>query len=285
VLATPLLVGNTRILSAGQSSDHVGRLRFTVDGPSVRFEDYTLLPVGRCGRPDRHVQQVVDILKQQIVAFYKEDVYKRVIGWALRDIRPDAPPGRPARDTSVGNLVTDAYRYKTHSEITLAANGYIADILYRGPLVGVDLFRTVPYGIDPASRKDCPLVVVGLKGSELWNGVETTLAYLGVTDDSFLQVSGLAYAYDSRTPVGQRLVEVSVDGEPIELDHAYSVTANYAVAMIRAETHGAPLRELRGAGHHRVRRHARLGDACEAPTGHRAGPHRGPGSGSLTEGW
>ena len=232
VLHEPLVVGSTRILSAGQFYDHVGRLRFAVDGPHVTFLDYALLPVNRCARPDRWVQGQVDVLKEQIVAFYKEDVYKQVIGWALRDIRRDAPPGRPARDTAMGNLIADAYRFKTHSDVGLVASGYVADILYRGPLVGADVFRTVPYGIDPASRKDYPLVVIGLKGSELWKGVETTLAYLDVTDAFFLQVSGLRYVYDSTNGPGLRLLEVTVNGEPVVYDQVYTVTANYMVAMI-----------------------------------------------------
>jgi 2',3'-cyclic-nucleotide 2'-phosphodiesterase/3'-nucleotidase/5'-nucleotidase len=132
----------------------------------------------------------------------------------------------------MGNLIADAYRFKTHSDVGLVASGYVADILYRGPLVGADVFRTVPYGIDPASRKDYPLVVIGLKGSELWKGVETTLAYLDVTDAFFLQVSGLRYVYDSTNGPGLRLLEVTVNGEPVVYDQVYTVTANYMVAMI-----------------------------------------------------
>jgi 2',3'-cyclic-nucleotide 2'-phosphodiesterase (5'-nucleotidase family) len=230
-LAEPVRAGSAMIFSAGQFYDHVGRLRFTVDGPHVTFDDYDLLPVGKCVRPDPWVQWKVDGLKKQIVGFYKEDVYKRVIGWALRDIPRKAPPGSPARDTAMGNLVTDAYRFKTRSDVALAANGYIADVLYRGPVVGVDVFRAVPYGIDPVSRKNYPLVVIGLKGSELLKGVEMTLSYLGVSDALFLQVSGLRYFYDSRKPVGARLVGATVNGEPVDFGRVYAVTANYAVAV------------------------------------------------------
>jgi 5'-nucleotidase/UDP-sugar diphosphatase len=230
-----------RIVSAGQFYDHVGRLRFTVQptlgGPAkVTFQDYKLLPVGPCDRPDPDVEWTVDALKKQIVAFYKEDVYKRVIGWALRDVPREAPVGRPARDTAMGNLITDAYRFKTRSDAALAANGYIADVLYRGPIVGADVFRAAPYGIDPASRKNYPLVVIGLKGSELLRGVETALAYLDLTDALFLQTSGLRYYYDSGNPAGARLVGATMNGRPVKLDHVYTVTVNYAVAVFARDS-------------------------------------------------
>jgi 2',3'-cyclic-nucleotide 2'-phosphodiesterase (5'-nucleotidase family) len=242
------VIGRTRILSAGQFYDHVGRLRFAVDGPQVTFLDYALLPVDRCVRPDRWVQAQVDVLKKQIVAFYKEDVYKRVIGWALRDIRRDAPEGRPARDTAMGNLIADAYRFKTHSDVSLVAAGYIADVLYRGPVVGADVFRTVPYGIDPVSYKDYPLVVVGLKGTELWKGVETTLGYLDVTNAFFLQVSGIRYVYDSRNAPGSRLLELTVNGETVVPTEVYSVTVNYMVAMIAQNFMGLHFESFAPAG-------------------------------------
>jgi len=232
VLEQPVVVGGTPIVSAGEFYKYVGRLRFTVDGPTVTFQDYALLPVDREVRPDATVQAQVDALKRQIVAFYQEDVYRQVIGWAVRSIQRDPQAGSASRDSGMGNLIADSYRFKTGSDVALVAAGYVSDRIYAGPVVGADLFRTVPYGLDPVSYKDFPLVVFGLKGSELWKGVEMSLAYLGVTRSFFLEVSGMKYAYNSTNPVGSRLVELTVNGEPIDPDATYTVTANYIVAAI-----------------------------------------------------
>jgi len=90
----------------------------------------------------------------------------------------------------------------------------------------------VPDGLDPVSYKDFPLVVVGMKGSELWKGLEMSLGYLGVTRAFFLEVSGVKYVYNSTNPVGSRLVELTVNGEPIDPNATYTVSANYIVAAI-----------------------------------------------------
>jgi 5'-nucleotidase len=233
VLTTPIEVRGTRIVSAGEFYGHVGQLRFTWDGSTVQFDDYALLPVGSDVVADPATKAVVDVLEQGIVETYG-DVYDTVIGNAPWNLERHYDPLRPARDTALGNLVTDAYRFKTGTEIGLAASGYIAERIWKGPIVPADVFRTVSYGYNPATKLDFPLVKIGLKGSELMKGMEIALTYLGVTDAFFLQFSGVRYQYDSRSPKMQRIVpgSVHVGGNLIEPERVYSVTVNYAVAAI-----------------------------------------------------
>ncbi len=246
VLEQPVVVNGTPIVSAGEFYKYVGRLRFTVDGPAVTFQDYQLLPVDREVRPDAAVQAQVNALKQQVVTFYQEDVYKQVVGWAVRSIQRDPVAGSPSRDSGMGNLIADSYRFKTGSDLALVAAGYVSDKLYAGPVVGADLFRIVPYGLDPVSYKDCPLVVVGMKGSELWKGLEISLG-TGLRA-FFLEVSGMKYVYDSTKPPGARLVEVTVNGQPLDPDTVYTVSANYIVAMIAQQAMKLHLESFSMAG-------------------------------------
>ncbi|RPI08582.1 MAG: bifunctional metallophosphatase/5'-nucleotidase, partial [Actinobacteria bacterium] len=233
VLTTPIELSGTRIVSAGEFYGHVGQLRFTWDGSTVHFDDYALLPVGSDVVADPATKAVVDMLEQGIVQTYG-DVYDTVIGNAPWNLERHYDPLRPARDTPLGNLVTDAYRFKTGTEIGLAASGYIAERIWKGPIVPADVFRTVSCGYNPATKLDFPLVKIGLKGSELMKGMEIALTYLGVTDAFFLQFSGVRYQYDSRSPKMQRIVpgSVHVGGNLIEPERVYSVTVNYAVAAI-----------------------------------------------------
>jgi 5'-nucleotidase len=249
VLAAPIQVKGTRIVSAGEFYTYVGQLRFTWDGSTVHFGDYTLLPVGPDVIPDPEAQAIVDTLEQGIVQTYG-DVYHEVIAGALRNLDRDFDPVRPARDTALGNLVTDAYRFKTGTEIGLAASGYIAERIWDGPIVPADVFRTVSYGFNPSTGLDFPLVKIGLKGSELLKGMEIALTYLGVSDAFFLQFSGLRYQYDSRLPKMQRIVpgSVHVGGHLIDPDRVYSVTANYAVAAIAQQGMGLHLESWELAG-------------------------------------
>ena len=54
-------------------------------------------------------------------------------------------PGRPARDTAMGNLIADAYRFKTHSDVGLVASGYVRPT-----------FSTAARSSAPTSSAPCP---------------------------------------------------------------------------------------------------------------------------------
>jgi 5'-nucleotidase len=239
VLHEPLVVAGsaghtTRIVAAGARYEHVGRLRLTVDGPFVAVDEYSLLSVGPWIEPEPAVQALLSMLQRRIVAASGEDVYGSVIGRALRDVDGHVDPTKRARDSALGNLVTNAYRWKGRSEIGLTANGYLGEGLYRGPLVGADLFRVVGHAYDGATKKAPPLVKLAVKGAELLKGIEGALAYLGRSDSLFLQFSGLRYRYDSGKPEGQRIVpgSVLVHGEPIDAARVYSLATGTALAAV-----------------------------------------------------
>ena len=234
LLLQPLEVANaqghvTRIVSAGEFYEHVGRLRFVVDGPYVSFLDYKVLPVNRGTMPDPGVKAMVEVMKKEIVAKYG-DVYRHPIGYALWDIEKRTKAERPERDSAMGNLVTDGVRAATRADIGMAATGFISEGIYRGPVVGADVFRPLGYGYDPlGSGKDYPVVVATMTGAQLLQALALGVSLLGQTDALLLQVSGLSYRYDmSVADPRQRLIvsSVRVGCQPVEPARVYRVAAN-----------------------------------------------------------
>jgi 5'-nucleotidase/UDP-sugar diphosphatase len=238
VFEKPLAVTNpegkkTLILQAGSHYRYVGKLRFTLKDGAVKVLDYTLLAVDRKIPPLHEVQNVVDGLKAGIVAMYGE-VYHTTLAWATRDLEMSTNPKQPRRDTAIGNLVTDALRDLTGTDIAITANGVITQQIFRGPIVGADVFRTVSYGYDPTTGLGFKTATFEITGFELLKALETTLAYLGVNEDFFLQVSGMTFAYDAAAPVGSRVVlpSVRVRGQPLDPFATYSATVNEGIAAL-----------------------------------------------------
>jgi 5'-nucleotidase len=235
----PLAIPNpggtqTLVVSAGEFYEHVGRLRFTVSNGAVLFDDYELLRADAGVPPSPEFAPLVEQLKAGIVAHYGEDVYATPLATAARFLAKDYDPLRPQRDTAMGNLVTDALRDATGTEIALTAYGLVSEGIHKGPVVGADVFRSVSYGFDPQTRLGFHLATFRIKGSELLKGIEITLSFLGVADDFFLQFSGLRYTYDSRLPAGQRVLpgSVRVNGAPLDPERLYTVTVNEGVAWV-----------------------------------------------------
>jgi 5'-nucleotidase len=238
VFAKPVVVTNpdgkpTLILQAGDHYQYVGKLRFTLHRGVLKVVDYALLPVDRKVPPLLAVQNVVDDLKQGIVAAYG-DVYHLELARAVADLETTTDPKVPWRDSAMGDLITDALRGKTGTDIAITANGLISEGIFKGPIVGIDLFRPVSYGYDPDTGLGLKIATFDITGSELVKALETSLAYLGVNEDFFLQVSGMSFAYDADAPVGSRVRPESlrVGGRPLDPFATYTATVNEAIAML-----------------------------------------------------
>ncbi len=223
----------TLILQAGSHYEYVGRLRFTVDTGAVKVMSYRLLPVDERVRPLPQVQGVVDELKRGIVARYG-DVYELKLATAVRDLEMVTDPDRPERDSAMGDLITDAMRAKTGTDIAITANGLISEGIFKGSIVGIDLLRPVSYGYDQATGLGLKIATFRIAGAELIRSLETGLAYLGVNEDFFLQVSGMSFAYDPRAEAFARILpgSVRVHGQPLNPHRTYSVTVNEGIAAL-----------------------------------------------------
>jgi 5'-nucleotidase/UDP-sugar diphosphatase len=239
--------GRTFVVSAGEHYGWVGRLRLRVGGGQVDLVDYSLLSAD-AGTPSLPaVQAAVDDLKAGIVARYG-DVYHQPLAWAEQDLTSSWDPRHAKRDTPLGNLLTDAYRAWTGTDIALEPFGYLGDALPEGTIVGADVFRSMSYGnlaLVSGEQKVWPwqLVTFRTTGSALLNVLETLIFYGG---DYFPQVSGLRLDYDSRAALGKKILlnTVHVGGHKLQLGQLYSVTVSEGVSQALQEVLGMPMQDV-----------------------------------------
>jgi 2',3'-cyclic-nucleotide 2'-phosphodiesterase (5'-nucleotidase family) len=241
VFQQPIVVTNpsnkpTRIVQAGSYYKYVGKLKFTFDNGNVNFNSYEILPVDSNIPAVPEIQAVVDNLKLGIVGQYG-DVYHTVLGTAVNDLSKDENPSSSFKDTPLGNLITDAYRSKTNTQIGITANGLISERIYQGPIVGADVFRAASYGYDEATGLGFKLVTFDIRGSELLKGLEIGLSQIEFNEDYFLQVSGMKFDYNVNKPIGHRINmgSIRINDKPFIPVVSYSVTVNaglYGLLML-----------------------------------------------------
>jgi 2',3'-cyclic-nucleotide 2'-phosphodiesterase (5'-nucleotidase family) len=223
--------GTTLIVSAGCHYRYVGRLQLQVVGTTVSVVDYALIGADADTSPLASVQQAVEDLKGPIVARYG-DVYHQQLAWAGQDIVGEFDPAKAKRDTPLGNLFTDAYRALTGTDVAFEAAGLLRDAIPRGPIVGADVFRSMPFGM-PAGAIVRPyrLVTFRTTGSGL---IAVLQATIGLGGDYYPQVSGMCLQYDSRLDPGSQVLvdSVLVGDEELEADRLYSVTVTEGVFSV-----------------------------------------------------
>jgi 5'-nucleotidase len=120
-------------------------------------------------------------------------------------------------ETNLGNVVADAMRADAGTDIAIVNSGSIRGnrIFPPGPLTRRTLIEIHPF--------DNVIVKLSMPGrvvlQALNHGVEKLPAAAGV----FPQVSGLRMIIDPKAPPGGRVHDVSVNGQPLQLDRLYTV--------------------------------------------------------------
>jgi len=152
------------------------------------------------------------------------DVYGTTVAEAAIDLDNESGTGYK-KDTRLGNIIVDAYRAVTNTDIALTANGFIAQKIWQGHITPAEIFRVVPLGYDLVTGLGFKLVTFDITGSELLKGLVFSLYNIDKEYSFLLQVSGMTYMYDSSKPPGQRTQSVMIGGLPINLMATYSITA------------------------------------------------------------
>jgi 2',3'-cyclic-nucleotide 2'-phosphodiesterase (5'-nucleotidase family) len=161
-------------------------------------------------------------------------MYHTVLARAPHELEKHYDEHSPLRDTPMGNLVTDAYRELTGTDLGITALGLISEKFAKGPILGADLFRSLSYGYDVETGFGFRMATFDITGAELVKGMEIGLSQLEIGDDFFLQYAGLRFSYDPLRPIGERvdLASIRVNGRKWSPYATYSATVNTGIAML-----------------------------------------------------
>ena len=218
-----------------QGSSHylnLGKLRLTIGAGNVRLLDYSLIPVTDAIPEEPSTAAAVSMMIGEI-----ESVYGPMYTAKIADVESyfeevaDSLMFPGSHDTPIGNLVTDAFRLATGTQIAMEVGGSTAQPLYPGPVVAADAFRVVGYGFNTVNGLGYRLVTFELTGGALFAGLEFGLSSIEQDDEFLVQVSGMKYTYDPARPPFGRVTSVEVRGTALDPLAKYSVTANEFVPM------------------------------------------------------
>ncbi|HGY55970.1 MAG TPA: hypothetical protein ENK44_09725 [Caldithrix abyssi] len=122
------------------------------------------------------------------------------------------------RESNLGNFLADALKEASGAEIAMVNPGSIRADLNTGPITKEELDNIYPF-VDN-------LVIVEISGTALQSLIEYSLELVY----GLVQFSGLRLKYDSSRPVGQRLIEASVNGKPLDPNKNYTIACSYFLA-------------------------------------------------------
>jgi 2',3'-cyclic-nucleotide 2'-phosphodiesterase/3'-nucleotidase/5'-nucleotidase len=132
-----------------------------------------------------------------------------LVARSIATVAEDMP--RRGDQYALGNLIADAQRAATRSDVAVMNNGGIRSDLRAGPVSYGTLFELQPFGN--------LLVRVTVRGKDLRAYIESFVAHGAPR----VHVSGVVARYDLARAVGSRIVSVTVGGAPLDDAREYTV--------------------------------------------------------------
>lgn len=150
----------------------------------------------------------------------------QVVGRSNVELDARSAVGR-RQETNVGNFVTDAFRTATGSDVALMNGGSIRadEIIKAGPITNRDVLSILPF----KNR----VVKIEISGATLKEALEHGVARSAEDAEPgrFPQVSGIKFSFDASRPPGARIVNVTVNGKPLNTNATYTLATTDFLAV------------------------------------------------------
>lgn len=121
-------------------------------------------------------------------------------------------------ESNWGNLACDIFLDATGADVAIMNGGNIRATLPAGDITYRDVNTVFPFGN--------LIVLMEVSGQAIVDALEVGVSLYPETSGGFPQVGGMAYTFDPSQEAGSRIVEVLVNGEPIDPDAMYKLATN-----------------------------------------------------------
>lgn len=234
----------TYILQAGSAYSHVGQAKVIFENGAFNVTS-SLIPLDENIPEESSTAALVDTLIAGIEAKYGQHFFSEQVAYAAGTFNEIADPfnGRD-HSTDVGNLVTDAFRDYSGTDVAITVGGSTSQPLYQGPIVAADVFRMIGYGFNEINGLGYRLTTFRLKGADLTGALQACLSMTQLDDELLPQVSGMRYSYN--TVQGMLVLDsVFIGDNPIDPNSDYSVTTNEFLSYALQNLFGIPVQDLK----------------------------------------
>ncbi|MDO5022002.1 MAG: 5'-nucleotidase C-terminal domain-containing protein [Eubacteriales bacterium] len=201
------------VVSAGEHMSNIGyvSMHFTKDGvvckaETIGFEDaqkYT---------PDEEAVDLIQKLKAE-----QQELMSVVIGKTDVLLDGERETNRTG-ETNLGNLATDALIWYSGAEFAFTNGGGIRTSIPVGDITKGNIIEVFPFGNS--------VVVIEATGEQILAAMEHGLSKYPETNGGFPHISGGKIVYNPEKAAGERIVEMSINGEPIDKNKKYTLVTN-----------------------------------------------------------
>lgn len=254
-LATPIVHGDTYVVSAGEYGKNVGSISMQQNAEG-RWEiaEYELIPIDTTVPQDAATQERVDDFMEAVdVQYMSQFGYSRdqvLIQNNSVNFTSLADMGAVHTEHNLGNFMSDAFVYAVEQaegaagapvDVAIVPSGCVRDTFGSGDITAESVFNSYSLGIGKDGVPGYPLLSVYLTGEELKIAAEIDASISDLMTAARLYNSGLHFSFNPNRMILNKVTDVYLvdDGERVEIedDKLYRVVADlYSGQMLGAVT-------------------------------------------------
>jgi sulfur-oxidizing protein SoxB len=208
----PILVGKTIVVEPGSMGSFIGRLDVTLNNGIISEYGYKLIGVDETEFAENpNVKALVERAEQPFRARLREVIGATKVTLMRYDVL----------ETTMDNLVDDAVREVTHTDVAFTNGFRFSPPLAPGSLTEADLWNILPFDVKLKSGQ--------VSGKQLYAYLENEMELVYSKDPLKLsggwgvRPSGLTILFTAGAPVGSRIKDVKINGKAIEADRTYTI--------------------------------------------------------------
>lgn len=213
VLAEGMIRNGVLLTETGEYGNNIGVIELTFKNGEIVEKKAGIIPIAgneeTCGiTPDPEIAAFIAKRETENAIYLNE-----VLGQIPEDMTSNRNVVRK-EEAALGNLITDAFRWKTGADFaTFNGSGIRVDLTQgnftRELLLSLFLNRN-------------PVITVQVDGDYIYNWMEKSVSNYPELNPYFKQVSGLIVEFDSTKASGERIVSITLaDGTPIKRNGTY----------------------------------------------------------------
>ena len=208
-------VNDTLLVSTGEYLSNVGKVEIELDDNNevvnataslITKEDASKIT------PDANVAaKIAEIDKAQ------GEILSEVIGKNTIELDGDRNSVRFG-ETNLGNLITDAMINETNADLAITNGGGIRASIKVGDITKGDIVGVLPFGNFIVTKQ--------LTGAQIKEVLEFGVRSYGESLGGFPHISGIKFVLDPSRSVGDRIISLTINGQPLDMNKTYTVATN-----------------------------------------------------------
>ncbi|MGB4661074.1 MAG: bifunctional UDP-sugar hydrolase/5'-nucleotidase, partial [Mobilitalea sp.] len=251
LLKEPIIVGNTLIASVEDYGKYLGVIKMSQDVKGTWVLDsYEPVKIDESFMENEAVAAKVTEFKELVQTEYFDQYdikYDEIVAYSDYQFLTPNEIYEIHDETTIGNLITDAYRYavkRAEGEdyvpiaATIVPQGTIRATIFKGNITAADAFCISSLGIGADKTPGYPLISIYLSGEELKASCEVDASITPIMGEAQLFISGINFTFNPNRLIFNKVTETALVNEDgtetaIEDDKLYRVVCGlYSAQML-----------------------------------------------------